>query len=31
MFVIAEFAGAALGLAALRMLFPRIGSRAHRG
>lgn len=30
MFVIAEFAGAALGLAALRMLFPRIGSRAHR-
>jgi arsenate reductase len=30
MFVIAEFAGAALGLAALRMLFPRIESRAHR-
>jgi len=30
MFVIAEFAGAALGLAALRMLFPRIGSHAHR-
>ena len=29
MFVIAEFAGAALGLAALRMLFPRIESRAH--
>ena len=30
MFVIAEFAGAALGLAALRMLFPSIGSRTHR-
>ena len=27
MFVIAEFAGAALGLAALRMLFPRVESR----
>lgn len=30
MFVIAEFAGAALGLAALRMLFPSIESRTHR-
>jgi glycerol uptake facilitator-like aquaporin len=30
MFVIAEFAGAGLGLAALRMLFPRIESRTHR-
>ena len=30
MFVIAEFAGAALGLVALRMLFPSIESRMHR-
>jgi glycerol uptake facilitator-like aquaporin len=30
MFVIAEFAGAALGLAALRMLFLSIESRTHR-
>jgi glycerol uptake facilitator-like aquaporin len=30
MFVIAEFAGAGLGLAAVRMFFPRIESRTHR-